>query len=252
MIKKYFNKFYFFLFYKLNFLLKEKKILRKIKEVSFSLDIRDPLEREILMTNNYEEVQLDCLIDHIKSNPVEYFIDVGANIGYYSLIVSKNFPNIKIISFEPIKKTFFKLEKNIKINNFKNISAYNFGLSDKNIQLNVRSMIKKKFIQSGGSTVHNTARQLKNNEVLEKCDFKVGDDILNLKNKSICIKIDVEEHEKEVLIGLNKILNQNKVFIQIEAFHENQKECINFLEKNNLIFIRKISGKRKNDFHFSN
>ena len=44
------------------------------------------------------------------------FIDVGANSGFYSLQIGKNFPDLKIIAYEPVKETFIKFEKNILLN----------------------------------------------------------------------------------------------------------------------------------------
>jgi 16S rRNA G527 N7-methylase RsmG len=61
-----------------------------------------------------------------------HFLDIGANIGWYSLIVAKSRKKLKIHSFEPIKKNYSFLLKNIRCNFLKNIKAYNFGFYNKN------------------------------------------------------------------------------------------------------------------------
>ena len=43
--------------------------------------------------------------------------------------------------------------------------------------------------------------------------FKVGDEMINYQNEKICIKIDVEGHEINVLKGLINNLSQNKCLI---------------------------------------
>src|SRR3972149_7010328 len=43
------------------------------------------------------------------------FLDIGANIGKYSIILGQN-PKIKVIAFEPTPETFKILKKNIELN----------------------------------------------------------------------------------------------------------------------------------------
>ena len=99
--------------------------------LKIDLDIRESLERKIYFEKRYEEERLSYLIDKIHDYKIDTFIDVGANIGIYSLRIAKNVPSIKkIISFEPLIETFNKLQKNIYQNNLENkIDIYNYGLS---------------------------------------------------------------------------------------------------------------------------
>ena len=103
----------------------------EIDNLKIDLDIRESLERKIYFEKKYEEERLIYLIQKIKTHQLNIFIDVGANIGLYSLRVAKNIPNInQVISFEPLLETFNKLKKNIIKNNLeKKIDIYNYGLS---------------------------------------------------------------------------------------------------------------------------
>jgi len=158
-----------------------------------------------------------------------------------------------VLAFEPIKKTYDKLIRNIHLNNLnKQIQTFNFGLSDTNNEAQMRTLIKKGFVQSGGFTVHNKNRELKTNETLLKVDLKIGDEVIKYINKKLLIKIDVEGHEINALKGLNHLLKNNKVYMQIEIFHENKEDIFNFLKKNNFKFIKNINGNRKNDYFFAN
>jgi hypothetical protein len=58
------------------------------------------------------------------------FFDIGANIGWYSIMAAKSNRNILVNSFEPIPKTFASLKGNVKLNALPNISIHNFGFSD--------------------------------------------------------------------------------------------------------------------------
>jgi FkbM family methyltransferase len=57
-------------------------------------------------------------------------IDIGANVGFFSLYIAKKFPNAVIYSFEPFPETFLKFTEHIKMNGLTNIMPYNFAVND--------------------------------------------------------------------------------------------------------------------------
>jgi len=57
-------------------------------------------------------------------------LDIGANVGYFSLYISKKNPNAKVFAFEPFPETYKRLCDHININNLKNITAFNYAVSD--------------------------------------------------------------------------------------------------------------------------
>lgn len=56
--------------------------------------------------------------------------DIGANTGVYSLLSKSLNPKAKIYAFEPVQRTFKRLEQNIAINNF-DVTTEQIALSDK-------------------------------------------------------------------------------------------------------------------------
>ena len=236
------------LFLKFSYLLNKNIFLSKFKNVYLNLDIRDPIDRSVLLFNFYEEEQINYLIRLFRKNKINYFFDVGANCGMYSLVISKLFPKTSTLSFEPVKSTFKKLEKNFSLNpKLKNMKKYNYGLSNKNSKLKMKALFKKNFIQSGGYGVVNNKDNLKNLHT-EFALFKKGDDKFKYKNKIICLKIDVEGHEIFVLNGLKKIFKNNKIFLQIEIFPNNLTKINRCLKNFNFIKINKINS----DYYFKN
>jgi|TARA_B100000795_G_C22675082_1_gene389443 FkbM family methyltransferase len=236
------------IFFKLAYFFNKKIFLYKFKNVYLNLDIRDPIDRSILLFDFYEDEQIKYLCKIFKENKINYFFDVGANSGIYSLIISKLFPKISILSFEPVKYTFQKLEKNFSLNSqLKNVKKYNHGLSNKNSKLKMRALIKKKFIQSGGYSVITSKDNLKNFHT-EFAIFKKADDKFKYKKKIICLKIDVEGHEIFVLNGLNKIFKNNKIFLQIEIFPNNFTKVNKRLNKFGFKKINKIDS----DYYYVN
>ncbi len=57
-------------------------------------------------------------------------IDVGANIGWYTMILGKTYPTAKIYSFEPMSKTIEYLKKNLYKNKIR-AEVFPYALSDK-------------------------------------------------------------------------------------------------------------------------
>lgn len=250
---KFLKKIYESIIYKFYILIGKEEILIKPQNINLLIEIRDPIEREIFFNFSYEEEQIATLVEFSKKNKQDFFLDIGSNCGYYALFIAKTFPSTHVIAFEPIKKTYEKLVKNIHLNNLKKqIQTFNFGLSDTNDEVQMRTLIKKGFIQSGGFTVNDRNRELKTNETLLKADLKIGDEVIKYINKKLLIKIDVEGHEINVLKGLSRLINNNKIYMQIEIFHENKENIFNFLKKNDFKFIKNINGNRKNDYFFVN
>lgn len=58
------------------------------------------------------------------------FIDVGANIGFFSLVLSTSKPGLRVISFEPNPKNFQLLNANVHLNQFSNVTCEPLALSD--------------------------------------------------------------------------------------------------------------------------
>ncbi|NQU33613.1 MAG: FkbM family methyltransferase [Bacteroidetes bacterium] len=124
----------------------------------------------------------------------DLFIDVGANIGAYTVLASGEI-GASTISIEPIPSTYKILIDNILINRIQNkVQALNIGLG--------KSEMKIKFTKSM-DTVNHVATD---NEI-DTIEVEVDtlDSVTNLI--PTLIKIDVEGFETEVLNGAEKILN---------------------------------------------
>lgn len=74
--------------------------------------------------------ELDFLLAHRKR--MAAFVDIGANIGFYSLFIACHCPEIQVISFEPDPFIYEKLQRNININNYSNITACRYAVAPDN------------------------------------------------------------------------------------------------------------------------
>ena len=214
------------------FYTKKEKFVFKLNDILLNLDIRDSIDREIYFTNRYEEEQIKLLIDNIKKYKISRFVDVGANIGIYALTIAKNFPNIKIDAFEPHKGAFERMEANIHQNGFSQIiQSHNLALSNENKEGYLLADSRFGAYQSGGAKV-DAKGEMKITQIR-------GDDLIKDTGNMIAIKIDVEGFELSVLQGIQNLIKNNKVFLQIEIFDQELSETSKFLEACNFKLIEK-------------
>jgi FkbM family methyltransferase len=140
----------------------------------------------------------------------DVFIDVGANVGVYSIMLSAE-KQAKSFAFEPIPETFKILETNVKINNLENkIKIFNIGLG------NERKKIK--FFSNLDVSNHVISNQEVTGENVITLDISPLDDLSI--SEPVCIKIDVEGFEMEVLKGANSLLNSkslNAIIIELNG-----------------------------------
>lgn len=142
--------------------------------------------------------------------------DVGANIGNYSKLLHKFFPeDSKIYSFEPSLTTFAELKKNVK--SIHNIIPINSGLSDKN----EHRLLYKDKEKSGLASVYK--RNLDHLGIdlglKEKVDLITLDQFCRERKitRINFLKIDAEGHELNILKGATEMLNEKRVdYIQFE------------------------------------
>ena len=113
-------------------ILNKNFIIKKIYNYKLSLDLYDKgISRTLLLFGKRELEHKKMLEDIIK--PEMTVLDIGANIGYYSLMMLKLIGNNgKLIAVEPSPTNIEILKKNLSLNNFHDIEVHNGAISDVN------------------------------------------------------------------------------------------------------------------------
>ena len=149
-------------------------------------------------------------------------LDIGANIGNYSLFFSNFFD--QIIAFEPNLKSFRLLQINAEL--APNVKLLNFGASDRKQTLtafedplNVGATTVEENVSGGRILNSKTPIVKKISFNMEKIDDVIDQDLFR---KIDFLKIDVEGHELAALRGAEKLLLSSFPVIAFEA----QKETI--------------------------
>jgi len=133
----------------------------------------------------------------LQRTPV--FIDVGANIGAYTLIASE-IPAAIVVSLEPVPAAFAKLQRNIVLNRRENVQALNVGASREPGTLTMTckgaSPVNRVVAPGAGSTDTIVVRMDTMDAICQRLTLVPS-----------LIKIDVEGHEPEVLAGASQCLS---------------------------------------------
>tara|TARA_B100000029_G_scaffold442550_1_gene461034 strand:+ start:444 stop:1211 length:768 start_codon:yes stop_codon:yes gene_type:complete len=193
-------------------------------------------------------------------NAKDVFLDVGANIGVFSLYAALT-EETRIISLEPSAETFATLNANIRLNNLNNqIEAYCLAASEKtefsNLYMND--------VSSGAS--HNNVGTSQNQYGAFKVSGKQSvlsitlDDLMQISGSTFPhhMKLDVDGNELKVLRGSPQVLkNIHSLLIEMEGknLKENYSEIKHLLKnagleeevswrnkgsKRNRLFLRKL------------
>ena len=180
--------------------------------ISFRLDLRDNLQREIYF-NVYEPVEIRAALDLIPAGGV--CLDVGANCGAFALPFAKKVGRGGVVhAFEPDRYAFARLVSNCRLNGFEGrLKCHPVAVS--NIRGTLSFYGSDPFHSGWGSAV-----KFKDIAVREESvPATTLDDFLETEriHRVDFLKVDVEAHEPELLAGAaNSLKNQLFRFILIE------------------------------------
>ena len=227
--------------------------------VKFCLTANDWISRMILMEGNYEKKSLKLSEKLLEGGGV--FIDIGANFGLYTCILSAN-KNVEAYSIEPNYMVMPDLLKNVALNVRSNVNILNVALSGE--------------VQFVGFKLENPVNlgmasfELTNNALFSilSCPLEFIFKSQQIQTAEL-IKIDVEGNEFDVLMNFSfdkyyvknillefnnlssKSLKELYVFFSLRGFkmrNINGKELYNLSEgipENNLWLV----NTHLNSFH---
>ena len=156
--------------------------------------------------------------------PDETLIDVGANVGMYSLIAGVG-RGVKVFSLEPESQNYAVLNQNIASNECENITAYNIGALD----FNGYSVLNMTSHSGPGTAVHSVQEELDHVLKPKTVTFRQGLYVCSLDSfiddlgiQPDHIKIDVDGLEHRVIKGAIKSIAYAKTLV-IELNHNLQE-----------------------------
>jgi len=192
---------------------RNRKVRGKLNNLLMDLDISQWSERAAFFLGRWYELETQKLLKKVLHSGDEV-VDVGANIGMFSLAARHHIGNEgTIYAFEPNPEVRRRLNRNIEINQISNITVYPVGLGETEGQF----VLYVPHVNTGeGSLSCFTDHEYKRDKYWEvPVDVKIGDDLLQEVNPRL-IKVDVEGAEVGVFKGISKLINRCKPLIIAE------------------------------------
>jgi FkbM family methyltransferase len=142
-------------------------------------------------------------------------VDIGANVGVFSIYFAKRFPDAMVYAFEPSRAVFFRLLTNVDLNPCPNLSVFNCAI----------------FSQSGFLDFHEPDGHLPNGSLDASFASLFSRQIVStpvpvlaasamepfFDRSPILVKIDAEGAEPEVLRSLAKLIERHRPDLLIEV-----------------------------------
>jgi FkbM family methyltransferase len=177
--------------------------------ISIQAFIDDELTKRILSPRGYEPDLSWFLKKYLIQLEDPICVDVGANIGVHTILMSRY--SQKIYSFEPIPFIFEILEKNIHSNALQNVEPMNKGLSNESCKSTIYLNLDGNL---GGSSIEHESSNSSHVDI----SLVRGDDLFSSKDipQIDFIKIDVEGHEAKVCTGLADTIRLHRPIIALE------------------------------------
>jgi len=213
----------------------EGSYLKKKNGVKLFFDFSQTIcraEGDLFMGEDYEKNEMSYIGEYLKKSDCLNVLDIGGNVGSFSLDLSAVEDSLKFHIFEPIPNTYNKLLANIKLNEKEEskFNTYNIGLSDKDGSFDfylpatdeAASMqpIEDSFYRKGSNEMGEYTGKDKMEKVV--CLVDTVDNIVASKGIDNIgfIKIDVEGNEKFVLLGAKETLSKYKPLVYCELLRK--------------------------------
>jgi len=183
----------------------------------------------LLLDNAWEKYKTDLFIKEVSRGMI--IVDVGANIGYYTLIAANLVgPEGAVYAFEPEPTNYDLLCKNIKVNGYTNITAINKAVSNKTgkaiLYYEKERIVNPSFSKSNVLSVGD-ANKKRNVGALEvetvSMDEYFEKALIDLSNINV-IKVDVEGAEGLMIDGSEMILMNDNLTLFLEFWPEGLKK----------------------------
>jgi FkbM family methyltransferase len=182
--------------------------------MKMNLGIEDVIERTLLTTGQWDPIIEQTLRACLE--PGDVMLDVGANIGYFSLLGSQLVgPTGQVVSFEPSIRALSKLTTHLCINQCNNVTVCSQAMGD---SVGTEHLNWAPSSNIGGSTI---ARGTPSQGQSELIAIRRLDDVCDEMNLAPSfVKLDVEGFELYALRGARRTLQTHHPMVVCELTND--------------------------------
>ncbi|SDL84616.1 FkbM family methyltransferase [Chryseobacterium taihuense] len=246
--KKYFA-FHQYLFSRYPIFRGVKKDVLYRNSFKMNLNLDDWIQQQIYFLGDYEKNEIDYLYHVLKEG--DCFIDIGGNIGLFSLNASKLIGMTgRVYAFEAFKPNYEIFSTHLKANHIQNVTLEHLAVSSETGFLEI--FYNDTYDNAGMASSYLPDYTTK--EIVQSIDL---DSYVRSKNlsKIDLIKIDIEGGEYSALLGMSEVLNNFKPKIIIEINHvalknsgHSEEEIKDFFSAKNYQLVNTLS-KNENSYN---
>ncbi len=190
--------------------------------VAGDLENKSSIESHALYGGHPEKFDVK-LSNWLNSKPKTVYFDIGANSGLYSPEIAYRNSSAQIYAFEPQPSCLKKLESTVELNRWSDrFRILPLGLSDRKGELPLS-------LSGSGSTFDDSFNDYKSvNKILCKIDTLDNFVLSNSIPKLDFVKIDVEGHEMQVLLGASNTIQKMRPLLFVEIARTiNERKYLN-------------------------
>ena len=214
----------------------------------YLLNPKNYIDARILRDGIYEHKLVTFFCSQFNSLGCDIFLDIGANIGVYSLAVMRNTDAGSILAFEPDPKNRNQLCASVFLNDADNlIQVCPEALSDVS---GTRVLFAQRDRESL-STVQSSLEPIESHSVEVPVATLAFDDKYDWRDRKIAIKMDIEGHEAAALQGMRRLMQNNEIFLQIEIFDQHRDVVRKLLLEFGFSELPQLDVKY-HDYYFTN
>ena len=184
---------------------------------------------EMFWTGEYEREVTDAWITIVKGSAL--VLDVGAYTGVMSILACLFNPEAQVIAFEPMPRTVERLNINLRVNGFVDqVSVVPAAVSDTNGKVNINMPRPVGFLGTGNSIDPKPGVNVVDTEEVRRVslDDRAGE-LLPSDGPIGAIKLDVEGHELQALLGMRSLLKEHRPPMIVEVWRHERDELFQFL-----------------------
>lgn len=223
------------------------KLLRKIIIAVFGIECYIKLASKVYiyliakgkLKSQYPEIfYLEKII-----KPGYTCIDIGANLGYYSVVMSKlTGKNGKVLAVEPVPLFYNIWKKNIKASGINNLELFPYALGSENTTVKMGMPERDGLLHHGMTKIVTSANE--NYKKFFDAEMKVPDELFGNLQRLDFIKCDVEGYESIVFSNMLGLISKFRPVIQSElSGEENRKQVVEMLRKTGYTAMYLKEGK---------
>lgn len=183
-------------------LTRKEQILQSttLQGFNMSINTKEHIQRFIYFWGLWEHNELRVLRSLLR--PGDTFLDLGANIGFFSLVASRIVGESgRVHAFEAIPDTLKELESNIQLNGIKNIVVHPQAVADQEMRVRFARHLESR------SEINSMRFEIRGENYWDVPCVRV-DASVDVSQPIRLIKIDIEGAEMIALRGMEKILAQ--------------------------------------------